>query len=269
MNVFDFKSYKAYIRHRIEAMPKKGRGEYLKLARMLGVHSTMISHVFKGDAHLSIEQGIKVAGHYFLNGHETDYFVNLIQHERAGDEPTRKYFAAKLEDIKNKQLDLSERIDAGQVMDEKDQAVFYSHWYYLGIQILTSIPGFQDPAAIASHLRLPNEIVLEALEFLVRTGLCMRAGDGYKVGITRTYVKRDSPLVSRHHTNWRLRVMQQFPDIEDGELVYTCPTSISKDDFMFIRERIARFIEEFNKTIAPSKDEQFACLNLDWVKIRP
>lgn len=268
MTIYDFDSYKAYINHRIQHLPRKGRGEYLKLAVVLGVHSSMVSHVFKGNAQISVEQGLKIAVHFYLNAMETDFLVALIHLERAADRPTQDYFREKLRVLRVKQLDLSERVDATQTLDEKDQATFYSHWYYLGVQILTSIPGFQNPAAIADQLRLPREKVLEALDFLVRTGLCIREGEEYKVGITRTYVKRDSPLVSRHHSNWRMRVMQQYPDIRNEELVFTCPTSISNHDFRMIREKLAQLIEDFNKTIAPSKDEEFACLNIDWVKIR-
>lgn len=268
MNIFDFSDYKAYVNHRIAMLPKKGRGEYQKLAGLLGTHSSMISHVFKGEAHLSVEQALKIAGHYFLNELETDAFVTMIQKDRAGDRPTKAYFQQKLKNLHERHLDLSERVDSRQALSEADQSQFYSQWYYLGVQILTSIEGFQNPAAIAAHLRLPPERVLEALDFLVRTGLCVRSGEEYRVGITRTYVKRDSPLVSRHHANWRTRVLQQFPDIQNEELVFTCPTSISRRDFAQIREKIAQFIEDFNKTIAPSKDEEFACLNIDWVKIR-
>ena len=268
MTISEFGSYKAYVRYRVAHLPKKGRGEFLRLAKKLGVHSSMISHVFKGDAQLTIEQGLKVASHYNLNSLETDYFLCMLQHERAGNTQTQEYFRIQLEKQKERFQDLSKRLETKKVLDEKDRSTFYSHWYYLGIQILTSIKGFHNPSSIAQHLRLPTETVMEVLEFLVQTGLCVRDGEDYKVGITRTYVERDSPLVSRHHTNWRLRVLQQFPNIQKDELVFTCPTTISKHDFVIIREKIARLIEDFDRIITPSKDEEFACFNVDWVKIK-
>lgn len=268
MRIIDFKDYKAFIRDLIAEMPKRGRGQYLKLSKILGIHTSMTSHIFKGDAHLTVEQALLVAEEFGLNSLERDYFVNMVQIERAGNLKTRDYFEAQLKEKKVRFLNMSERIQNKTVLDEKDQAIFYSQWYFLAVQILTAIDGFHSSKAIAAHLDMKIDKVTQILEFLVRTGLCTFDGSRYGLGTAKTYISRDSLLVDRHHTNWRLRTMQQFHSITEEELIYTCPAGISKKDFVIIREEIARLIEKFNQIVDPSPAEELVCLNIDWVKIR-
>jgi len=268
MTLFEFDSYKLFLHFKINSLPKKGRGESLRLAIALSVHTTFVSHVLKRDSHFTIEQGLKVARHFSLNELETEYFINLIHLNRASDKPAQIFFEKQRLKLCERHKSLQERIPTQRTLSPLDQAKLYSQWYYLGIQILTAIDGFQNPNSIAAKLRLPQEAILEALQFLVETGLCIREGEKYRVGVTRTFVGRDSPLVTRHHTNWRLRVMQQFPDVPNDELVFTSPTSISRTDFALVREKLAQVIEDFSKIVGPSKDEEIACLNIDWVKIR-
>src|SRR5262249_2988453 len=156
--------------------------------------------------------GIKVANEFGLNSLEKEYFVDLIHLGRASDLATKDFYSDQIAKKRERFLNLSERIKTQKVLDQKDQAKFYSHWYYLGIQILTSMEGYQKPETIAEALKIPIQKVMEALDFLVQMGLCVFDGNAYTLGTSKTYVGRDSPLVARHHTNWRLRTMQQFQD---------------------------------------------------------
>ncbi len=267
MKVFEFDNYKKFVREKIKSMPKGGHGQFLKVAKLLNIHTTMVTHIFKGDSNLSVEQGLKICEYFGLNALETEYFIDLIHLERSGNSDSKEFYKKQLSYKKVRAQNLSERIEVKKVLDEKDQAVFYSNWYYSGIRLLSDIQKFQSPDSIAERLKIPVGRVNEVLEFLISRGLCVEENGKVKVGQTRTFVGRESPLVSRHHINWRMKVMQGFDSIPNEHLVFTNPIVISEKDFEKIREKLIQFVEEFRKISDPSPSEQMCCLNIDWVKI--
>ena len=77
----------------------------------------------------------------------------------------------------------------------------------------------------------------------------------------------DSPHAVKHHANWRLRAMQKFDTREESELFYTTPMSMSKADFLKIRELLAKAIEETLAICKDSKSEEVVNLNIDFFKV--
>jgi len=267
MAIFEFSSYKVFVNQKIKVMPKRGRGQYLKIAKHLGVHTTMVSHIFKGDSNLSVEQGLALVSYFGLNRLETDYFIALIQVERAADQNSKGYFLGHLKGIKTKATSLQERLEQTTELSEKNQAIFYSHWYYSAIRLLTALPGFQSPETIAESLGLPIGQVRSVIDFLLKTGLCLEIKGKVSIGKTRTYIGRESPMVMRHHENWRKKSVQLMDRGDTNNLNFTNPITISQTDFEIIREKLICFLEDFRKTADPSPTERLCCLNIDWFKI--
>lgn len=170
--------------------------------------------------------------------------------------------------MKQKATSLTSRIKFERELDEKNQALFYSNWYFSAVRLLTSIPKFQNRDSIAEALGLTQARINRVLDFLIAVGLCVEDKDKIKMGPARTHVSRESPLVARHHANWRLKTLEKVNQIEDDEIVFTNPVTLSKKDFNKIREELAQFIEKFQSTVNPSEPELLCCLNIDWVHIK-
>ncbi len=111
MKIFEFNSYKRFIRKKIETLPGHGRGELSKIAKHLGIHTTMMSHVLKADAQFSLEQALRLADYFTMNEMETDYLVALVQWERAGDTRAKEFCLNKVNQIRAKALSLKDRLD--------------------------------------------------------------------------------------------------------------------------------------------------------------
>ena len=268
MKIFEFQNYKRYVLKRVEQLPARGRGELSRISRHLEVHTTMVSHVLKGEAHFSLEQALKLADYLSLNDLETDYLVALVQLDRAGDKRARDYCRAKLEEIRAKALDLKERLGTRNELSEQDRALYYSSALYAQIRLLTAIERFQSEAALVAELALPARVVRRALDFLISRGLCREERGGRIVyGDVATYVEADSPFAARLHANWRQKTQESFESLRKEDLVFTYPTVISEMDFLAVREKLVRFFEEFKKTAEPSPSESLFCLNVDWVKL--
>jgi len=266
--IFHFSDYKKFVLHELKQRPNGGRGQFLRIAQALNIHTTMVTHIFRGDLHLSSEQCLALAEYLGLNELETQFLVDLVLLARAGDQRTKKYFEKRISHLKAKALQLSERFEIKNELSESDQATFYSSWLYATIRLLTAIPKFQSRVAIAEFLNLNQSKVNKIIEFLISRGLCKEKGGKLLYGDVKTYVAQDSPHVVRHHSNWRLKALEEYDRLEIKELVFTKPVVMSEADYLRIREELVRFIDTFNKISEPSPCEKLYCLNIDWVQIK-
>ncbi len=125
--------------------------------------------------------------------------------------------------------------------------LFYSSWIYSYLRLLTSIEHFQTFEALVEEIALPSKTVRKALDFLVSRGLCKEEKERLVYASKPTYVDANSPLVVRHHMNWREQAQKNLKVCSSEDLVFTYPTTISEKDFQIIREKLVQFIEEFKK----------------------
>jgi hypothetical protein len=79
-------------------------------------------------------------------------------------------------------------------------------------------------------------------------------------------VGSDSPLVFRHHNNWRIKGLSRAHPLDADEIYYTSPVSLSEGDLQKVRAMILKWIDDFSAVIKPSRSEKLACLNLEWFK---
>src|SRR5262249_54066577 len=128
--------------------------------------------------------------------------------------------------------------------------------------------GFQTRNALAEELRVPLTRVNQVVDFLLSRGLCEERAGKIHYAKMNTYVSQTSPLVNRHHSNWRMKVHAQLDQLTLTELAYTNPIVVNDEDFAKIREELIQFIERFKKIAEPSPSERLCCLNIDWVHVR-
>lgn len=268
MNLFEFEDYKDFVRKRVKTFPRRGHGQYMKIARTLGIQTSMVSQIFKGEAHLTVEHALKLTEYFALTKLETEFFITLVHLARAGSVQSRLYFQEQLKTLKERAMNLSERLNVQKSLTEAEQAIFYSAWYYSGIRLITAVEKFRSTEAIAERLDIPHPTVARVVEFLLSVGLLKRDRDFFEVGEAHTYIGRDSTLVSKHHLNWRLKAVEQLNYISEEDLVFTHSIAISQKDFLKIREDLVRFLESYKAVVEPSPSEHLCFLTLDWRKLR-
>jgi len=266
MVVFDFTKYKEFVVARIQEMPKRGHGQFRKIAAHLSTNSVTISQIFNGDRHLTAEQAVELAEFFGLSSLESEYFVALVERERAGTQKLKKFIDARLALIKDKAQDLKSRLKHDGVLPEEAKAIFYSDWFYSGIRLLTSIEGFDNPDAIAAYFGLSLAKTNKVLEFLTSRGLCVSENGKLKMGPSSTHLEASSPLISRLHTNWRLKAIEKFPSLTSQELCLSMPCSMSESAFKEIRKDLVDCIERITKVIDSSPSDHLACVNIDFFK---
>lgn len=263
-SLFSMSDFRSYVRLWVKA---HGRGEFSKIAKHLSIHTTLVSQIFSGKKCLTEEQAARLCDYMSLNQLESDYFLKLVQIERAGNEPLKKLYRRHLKQLEIQSSDVKTRVPEAETLSEADRAIFYSSWQYSLIRLLTSIPEFRKSEQIAAKLELPLSRVQEVLDFLISRRLCRESSGLYHRTEKNTHIEASSHLSVRHHQNWRVKSASLQERLTKEDLSFTAPISISKHDFEKVRKILLANISEISKIVVASQDEQVAYLGIDWIKL--
>ncbi len=267
--ILNYSHYRDFLKHYISQLPKKGRGEISKIAQALSVSPTLISQVLTGDKQLSPEQCFKLSEYLGLSPLEADYFLILLQEDRAGTKELKEYYQRKAAALKVEGLKISNRVIAKKNLSEEEKSIFYSSALFSAIRLYTStLDDGKNLDEISTRFDLSRSKATNFLQFLTESGLVIEGNGKYKMGPQSTHLESTSRHLHKHHSNWRLRSTQYSENLTEMELMYTAPVSISKKDFEILREEMVDFIKKFLKRVHSSPAEEIACFNLDWVWIR-
>ena len=267
-DVFDFRSYKRYLSEILKNQPANGHGYKSRLAQAAGCRVAYVSQIFGGEAHFSPEQAEALNTFLGHSPEEADYFLLLVQLERAGSKALEKRIEVQIEKALEKRLILKDRVDIKASLSPVDQATYYSAWYFAATHILVTIPSFQTREAIGRYLDFPVERTNEILDFLVNVGLVNYAQGRYTPGTTRLFLGNDSPMIAKHHSNWRMRAIQSLDRGLKTDLHFSGVFSLARADVLKIKEKLVKDIEEARSLIRESKDEtELQCFAVDFFKI--
>lgn len=265
--IFDFYDYKAYLQYKVQRLPYGGRGFWSQLARHLNCQSTFISQVINKSADLSLEQAEKANEILSHNEGESRYFVFMVGYSRAGTKNLREHYRGLMVEEIEKQVHFQKRFKVKDTLSEYDKSVFYSQHIYAAIQILCTIPVYQDAQALAQALHLPLLHIRKCIDYLLNVGLITEEKGRLKVGVNRIHLGKDSPFIHHHHTNWRLFALKNLEAPKKEPLRYTSIVSLSEADAQKLKRFFTDNIEQFNKTVESSPAEKAFCLNLDFFEI--
>jgi uncharacterized protein (TIGR02147 family) len=268
-NVFDYSDYRRYLKDWVAEAKSAKTSNLGRLAEVAQVHATFLSQVISGSKDLSLEQATLISEHLQFTSLEREFFFVLIQLERAGNHKLKDYWKEKKRDLEAQKNRLGQRFDAHKELSAEERAVFYSSWLYSAIRVSSDIGKGITLEEVATNFRIPREKAEELLVFLTSTGLCEEKNGRYKMGEQHVHVPNESPLVVRHHTNWRLQALQSMERRERDELFFTAPMSISAADFAVIREKLNVLIKETVGIAKDSKAEQLVCFSMDFYRPKP
>ena len=86
------------------------------------------------------------------------------------------------------------------------------------------------------------------------------------MGPKSTHLEADSPLVTRHHLNWRVKGMEKMGNLSNDELFLSLPCSMSEKAMREIRSELVKSIERVTEIVDSSAEDQLVCLNIDLFK---
>ncbi|MFL5813841.1 MAG: TIGR02147 family protein [Bdellovibrionia bacterium] len=267
-DIFDYDDYKKYLHDLFLSQPSQGHGFRSRLAEAAGCRVSYVSQVLNQDADFSLEQAENLNPLLGHNAEESDFFLLLIQYARAGSHALKTRLKEQILRFRQKRLVLKDRVDIKTTLSPVDQMTYYSAWYYAAIHILVMMPEYRTREAISKYLRMPSEKVSEALKFLTSVGLVKSDGSKYLPGVSRIFLGNDSPMISKHHTNWRMRAIDSLDRDLKNDLHLSTVLSLSREDVIHLKELLAKSIDKGRDIAAKSlKDEEVHCLCVDLFKI--
>lgn len=264
MWIAEFTDYKVFLKAKIKTYPNQGRGQSSRLAKHLRISPMALSHIMTRDRHFTLEQAIKVAGHFGLDDKSKEDFVNLVCFARADSAELKAFYQEKLTAFRLEAQNIKNHVPGKSELSEPDKGIFYSNWYYSGIRLLSSIPGFQTVDAIADYFGLSRPMVGEIAAFLVNTGLCAEEGGKVRMATKSTHVDDKSKFVNNHRRNWRVKALEKFTEPGPDDLFWSSPVSLSKTDAAQFRKELLNLINSFSMRVKDSPEQKLMCVNIDW-----
>lgn len=265
IQIFKLKSYKEFINQYIETLPRKGHGELRKISLKLNIHTTTMSQIFHGDKNLTLEQAADLSDYLGLDELETNYFITLVQFERAGSFKLKQKLEKQLQFLQKQNQLIANKFKNKTELTHETQALFYSNWYYSGIRVLSSLSGMDNADIISQRLGISKKTATEAIKFLVQTGLCEWKEQKLVPGPTQTFVGADSPFLNNHRTNWHLKAIENFKNLNETDLVFSAPLTISKAGKQEIRQGLTQLIQTISDKAVSSEAEEMVICNLNWI----
>jgi uncharacterized protein (TIGR02147 family) len=264
--VYEYSSYKQYIIDYLENLKQKGGRT--KIANAINCHLAYLSKVLNNDANFTLEQAAKLNEYIGHNEVESEYFIYLVSLERAGNIELRKFFNDKIKKIQAEVRKVEKRISTTKKMKFEDRSLYFSHWLYSAIFVLSSIPDYQFPESMAEKLRVPLPQILKILDFLVSKKIIEMVDGRYMAVEQRIHLSGKSSLIRKHHTNWRLKAIQEIDDESYlHNLHFSTIYSMSLNDFEKIRTKFLQLVQEIEPVIADSQEEEAVAICFDLFKL--
>lgn len=265
LNVFQYSRYFKYLKD----LSQKESYTVTDLAKAAEVQRPYMSNVLADRAYLNSEQAFRICRFLGFSSKEQDYFLALVELEKASAGEYKSFLKKKLETLKHDSEKLINKLERPEAPKISEMAAeYYSSWEFVALHVLTSIPEFQKREAMAGKLRLPESFVQICLDKLLSWGLIKQERDRYLWASGNIHIPSNSAMVQLHHKNWRDKSIEDARLNPDSSLHFTSLYSISQDDFTFVKEQMLDVIKAYNQRAAGSKEEELVCLNLDLFRIK-
>ena len=264
LSPFSFDNYKDFVLQKIEAYPNKGHGVRRRLALKVGCQPAYISHVLAGPRHFSLEQAEALCRFFRFTEAETDYFLNLLEFNKAGTPQLRSFLKKQLEQKRKHYQKVENRVRIDNEITKEDQAIYYSSWHYQAVRMALSLPEIKSASDLEERLKLSPERILELIEFLKNKGLVVENKGWLQSSDKPIHIGKDSPFISKLHSNWRVHTLNRLAQIEEDDFHYSGLVSLSQEDFEKVREVLMQALLKSHDIIRPSESEKLCVLSMDF-----
>lgn len=116
-----------------------------------------LSRIISEELRLTPDHAFNLAKFWNLDSDQRDYFLALVDFERAGDPDYCAFVKSKITAAKKKYESVQERTARTALSLDAHQATYFSSWIWSAVHFLTSIPKYQAEEALAERVGLRKE----------------------------------------------------------------------------------------------------------------
>jgi len=271
MHIYEATDYRAYIRFCLEhGTPARPRSTKKQLADHLRCHATFISHVVAEKADFAPEHAVRFCNFYGIDSSGTEFYLDLLSRDRAGDTATRDLFDHRLERQRQNWLSLENRLKDEERLSGDQQRRYFESWLLQIVHLCCMLPERNNLPAITKALGIPEVRIEGALRQLTAMGLLAQNGTTFETRPKKIHLDRNSPTFKTCHSNWRLKIAADVSTFQEPEGVhYTSALTISREAAQKLRQDVLGHIELARQTSVMSDPEEIYILALDFYQVTP
>lgn len=264
MDVYQFNDYKSYVLKKIQDN-NHIKGYRSKLAIAAGCGRSFLSQSLNSHIHLTLDHGAGLCQFWELDDERSDFFLDLMNYERAASQPLRVKIKKRLNNQRAASKRMSKRpLENLALSSNLKEALYYSAWHTAAVHMLTTVPGYQSSTAMAQRLELPSSLVERTLRDLQSIGLVEPKGKKWQVKGGSIHLPKESPLSTINQTNWRNQAMRHLGEFPYDGIHYSALLTLSKKDSEKIFAQLKEAIDSVITVVEPSEEEELVCFNLDY-----
>ncbi len=96
--------------------------------------------------------------------------------------------------------------------------------------MLVTSPAFQTIDRVRERLQISSEKLGQIIDFLMENGLIEKKQNRLIPKNIDVHLERDSPLIAKHHTNWRMQAIRSLDQELPNELHYSLACKVAARD---------------------------------------
>jgi len=266
MFVFYSNSYRDVLERYILA--NKGvRGYKSRLAEAAGCHNSYISQVLKGSVDLTLEQAMNLASFWGFNAEQTDFFLDLLLRDRAGNERLRDFYEKRLRRAREAFEPVSDGQKRAPGLGPEAETAYYATWYHAAVQVLARTREYASVERMGGRLRLPGNVIREVLRSLEDWGLLAKRGEVWEELEQPPHVSRSSPLGLINQTNWRQRAIFNIQSRDPDALHLQQVLAVRRADVPKLKAQLLQCLEEVRAAGADPAPEDGIVLVIDLFRL--
>jgi uncharacterized protein (TIGR02147 family) len=270
VNIYEARTYRDVVKGALAAEGEAHRrGAVRRLATFLRCHSTYVSQVTKGKADFSVDQATRFCLYARLPDDQAEFFLDLLQRDRAATKEARSHFQGRLDRRVAEQQDMKKRWRVAEALTAEQESKYYAAWIPQAVHLHCQLPGVHTPESLAGSLGITAEQTRRTLADLAVLGLVESTAKGWQSRRDSVHLGKDSPNFVRSHVNWRLKTIA---DATTGGAMpgthYSSVISMSEKTAREIDRLILDHLEKTRDAILPSPPERLYVYCLDFYPLR-
>jgi hypothetical protein len=267
MNIFEAKNHLEFIFSAlVEDKAKIPRGKIAQVAKYLRCHPSYFSQILRSKSFLNHEQAIQLCQFFAMNEEESEFFINLLDRDRAGSLQVKAHFDRLLARKLKERYSLQKREPLMGKLSSEDEALFVQSINHALVHAALHLPEMYQKKQLSRFLRLPEAEVLRSLNLLKRVEVADCLKQKWRATKTNFTIGRENPLGNLAHIHWRLKTIHQLQEgrrTEDHTHISSV-YCIAKKDVENIRNLLLNNLVKVRREMVNSVSERMFALCLDF-----
>ncbi len=264
LTVFKFKTYKPYLKYRWSLT----RGDLSRAAQSLNCQRSHLSRVISEEWHLTTDQAFLLAGYWRLPLTERNYFIGLVEFERASAPEYKNHLSQKISEMRRENDDITKNLKKPTVDIQTGtlDAVYFSNWMYSAIHYLTACPAYQTADKISARLGIQIDLVTQVLRKLESMALVRADGGRWHFLSGHVHIDKGASVSANFHQNHRTLALSDIMRDRRDQIHFSAFYTLSKEDIEVLREEVLSLIQKLSEVATPSPAEELISVSIDFFK---